>query len=81
MSAWLMSDREIIKNLEVANDRYLEYIGKLSKALSEMRFAYLNKDVENPHDFEKKALRLCEEMIGPFPDRYILQPENNATAK
>ena len=39
--------------------------GALKDALSDMRFAYLNKD-NPPHQFETDALKKANELLGPI---------------
>lgn len=39
---------------------------KLKCALTEMWFAYKNKDGAVPHDFEEKAVAMAQEILGPW---------------
>ena len=39
-------------------------ITRLRKALANMRFAYINKDGDFPHGFEKEAMKEANEIIG-----------------
>ena len=40
----------------------------LRQALAHMWYAYVNKDSENPHEFELEAVREAEALLGKFED-------------
>jgi len=41
-------------------------IKELKEALIGMYFAYMNKDMEFPHDFEKTACKKCLSLVDPY---------------
>lgn len=52
---------------------------KTRRALAYMWFAYRNKDEEFPHDFERKAEKMAEKLLGKWEDcmSELLREENN----
>ncbi len=45
-----------------------EELEKTRRALAWMWFAYRNKDEEFPHDFERKAEKMAEKLLGKWED-------------
>lgn len=41
---------------------------RLRRALAWMWYAYVNKDGECPHDFERRAVKMAEEVLGKWED-------------
>ena len=56
-----------------------EELEKTRRALAYMWFAYKNKDEEFPHDFERKAEKMAEKLLGKWEDCMpeLLREENN----
>ena len=52
---------------------------KTRRALAYMWFAYRNKDEEFTHDFERKAEKMAEKLLGKWEDcmSELLREENN----
>ena len=46
-------------------------------ALDDMRFAYVNKDEDFPHQYEKIALMEVEKIIGKFGERHEKMNQTN----
>jgi len=52
---------------EAMRGRQMTTIDEMRRALDRMRFAYLNKDADCPHDFEKSALAEAARLLGTDP--------------
>jgi hypothetical protein len=65
--------KEVIKSLDKSGR-----VKQLETALNNMRFAYINKDGEMPHQFETDALAETEELIGRFGESCSVFPVNSA---
>jgi len=70
--------QDFIKVLKYAN----EEIDQLTKALAKMKFAYLNKDRDIPHEFEKDAIKLTNPLIEKYGGmEELLKEKDNAEEK
>lgn len=52
---------------------------RMRRALAMMWYAYRNKDEEFPHDFERKAEKMAEKLLGKWEECMpeLLREENN----
>ena len=64
----LRAENEALRDaldLERKGDPLSAEVEGLREALKWMRFAYINKDADMPHQFEIEALQEAEKLIGP----------------
>ena len=57
-----------IRKLPAANVVEGDEYDRLCQALGWMWYAYVNKDGECPHDFERQAVEMAEEVLGKWED-------------
>lgn len=50
----------------MAMQRKADMADELAGALEELKFAYINKDPDEPHDFETKALSMTDNAINKY---------------
>ena len=66
-----MNDKTLIERLEDAIFGIIKLRAEhkmLKHALSNMWFAYENKDGAVPHDFEEKAVAMAQKILGPWSE-------------
>ncbi len=55
--------------MEQSRDEATARAEKAEAALSDMRFAYVNKDPGTPHQFEEDALKAAADILGEWPPK------------
>ena len=60
--------RETIRRIPLADVVSRAEYDKMRRALAWMWYAYVNKDGECPHDFERQAVEMAEEVLGKWED-------------
>lgn len=67
LNSYVETYKDICDKHTAINRELLAEIKRLQETLAKMRFAYINKDADFPHDFEVEALRVANQLV-PLPD-------------